>query len=96
MNIATSLVSTSPINSSFKATTSAAKTINMNMTMISIFVVLGIGIIAGCISMIYCYYVQRKNARMQAEAKFDDITPPILTLKENYTKYNDNENPNSD
>lgn len=90
-----------PIFSTYQIATAATmasnKPSNIKMTAITIFVVVGICVIAGCISMIYCYYVHKKSMVIQSKQNLDEITPPILTLKEknsNYTIFPDTEKPN--
>lgn len=92
-----SVTSSASISPSFKATANASKPTNIKITAIFIFIVLGIGIISGCISMIYCYYVHKKSIKMQSKENANEIASPILNLEEsqeNYTKHKDSENLN--
>ena len=51
---------------------------SVNMKMISIFVIIGICVIAGCITMAYCHFLRKRNERRMDKA--DDIVRNQNTL----------------
>ena len=87
-----SIISPTSINSTYYSATDAVKSSNIKMTAISIFIVLFVLVITGCVSMIYCYYVHSKSVKMQCNSNVQDLTPQLLSKEENVK---DPENPDT-